>query len=146
MPNTLLDTLRSILGAAIYFNPQGYLSAFFFVLWLFYCLQINTAYQSSLMGFLTNPGNLPAVTTLEELDNSGLDLYILEGTRHNYENFDVMERILKKKIKTVSKIPTDYHQFTETGGDFAVLSYRSAILFNFSQRNVFLQGRPCLFL
>ena len=42
-------------------------------LWLYYCLVINTAYQSALFGLIVNPGHYPPIETLMELDESGLE-------------------------------------------------------------------------
>ncbi|PSN36813.1 Ionotropic receptor 508 [Blattella germanica] len=52
-------------------NPS---SLIFFPLWLIYCLQIYTAYQSSLIGFLANPGHFPPIKSTDELFASDLEL------------------------------------------------------------------------
>ncbi|PSN35214.1 Ionotropic receptor 399 [Blattella germanica] len=55
----------------------------FFSLWLFYCLLINTAYQTGLFGLLVYPGHEPVIQTLEQLKKSGLHMkrnIVLSGT------------------------------------------------------------------
>ncbi|PSN47754.1 Ionotropic receptor 509 [Blattella germanica] len=69
-------------------NPS---SLIFFPLWLIYCLQIYTAYQSSLIGFLANPGHFPPIKSTDELFASDLELNtgILLGTEsQNDESWD----------------------------------------------------------
>ncbi|KAJ9585333.1 hypothetical protein L9F63_002869 [Diploptera punctata] len=65
------DTLRTFLCFGIPENFQGALSTIFFSLWLFFCLLINTAYQSCLIGFMADPGIYPPITHLDELETSG---------------------------------------------------------------------------
>ena len=69
----LLNNLKIHLGACVSEEPTGTFKIFFIV-WLFYCLQINTAYQSCLIGFLANPGQLPTIRSLKELNDSRMKL------------------------------------------------------------------------
>ncbi|KAJ9576377.1 hypothetical protein L9F63_006733 [Diploptera punctata] len=66
-----IDTLRTLLCFGIPQNFEGALSTIFFSLWLFFCLQINTAYQSGLIAFLAEPGTHQPITSIEELESSG---------------------------------------------------------------------------
>ncbi|PSN43806.1 Ionotropic receptor 299 [Blattella germanica] len=70
--SVLMCTLLSHLGVGVAERYKGVVAVLFFMLWLYYCLVINTAYQSALSGLLVNPGYLPAIETLEELEESGL--------------------------------------------------------------------------
>ncbi|PSN38712.1 Ionotropic receptor 473 [Blattella germanica] len=72
--SALLDTLRTYVVAAISDRYKGTVASTFFVLWLFYCLIINTAYQSALISFLADPGRDEPIKTIAELHNSGLHL------------------------------------------------------------------------
>jgi len=61
-------------------------------MWSFYCLQIDIAYQSSLIGFLTNPGHLPRINNIDDLLESGIQTYFNDTSdQHN-------KRILKSYI------------------------------------------------
>ncbi|PSN56486.1 Ionotropic receptor 482 [Blattella germanica] len=72
--SALLDTLLTYLVAGISDRYKGTVASTFFVLWLFYCLIINTAYQSALLSFLADPGHDQPIKTIEELHRSGLHL------------------------------------------------------------------------
>ncbi|PSN43805.1 Ionotropic receptor 298 [Blattella germanica] len=68
----LLSTLFTHLGIGFADRYKGPAATLFFTLWLYYCLIINTVYQSQFFGFLVYPGNFPPITTLQELEESGL--------------------------------------------------------------------------
>ncbi|PSN49615.1 Ionotropic receptor 479 [Blattella germanica] len=72
--SALLDTLLTYVVAGISDRYKGVVASTFFLLWLFYCLIINTAYQSSLISFLAHPGHDEPIKTIEELHKSGLHL------------------------------------------------------------------------
>ncbi|PSN36811.1 Ionotropic receptor 506 [Blattella germanica] len=68
-------------------NPS---SLIFVPLWLIYCLQIYTAYQSSLIGFLANPGHFSPIKSTEELFASDLELNtaIVLSSDESWDGFD----------------------------------------------------------
>jgi hypothetical protein len=100
-----IHALSMILSASVYKKPKRTQSQMFFLLWSFYCLQINIAYQSSLIGFLTNPGYLPRINNLDGLLESGIELGIQSGleTYFNDTSDPRNKRILKSYIKCDSK-------------------------------------------
>ena len=59
--DTFFDVVKSYLSLQTDFNFKRKTAVFLFVLWLFYCLKINTAYQSSLIGFLSHPADYPPI-------------------------------------------------------------------------------------
>jgi hypothetical protein len=67
-----LQTFSIILGEAVCVRPNTWYLRLFFIPWVFYCLLVNTAYQSSLISVLTNPRFEPAVDTVDGLLNSGM--------------------------------------------------------------------------
>ena len=73
----LMDSLLSHLGMSMHCRFKGPVATIFLSLWLFYCLQIYVLYQSSLIGFLVNPGQLPPISSVEELKESGLPMFTL---------------------------------------------------------------------
>ncbi|PSN48317.1 Ionotropic receptor 277 [Blattella germanica] len=73
----LISAMLNHLGVGVAENYKGFVATLFFTLWLYYCLIINTAYQSAFFGFLVNPGNIPTIKTFHELETSGLKLYRL---------------------------------------------------------------------
>ncbi|PSN46605.1 Ionotropic receptor 477 [Blattella germanica] len=72
--SVLLDTLLTYVLAGISDRYKGTIASTFFVFWLFYCLIINTAYQSALISFLADPGRDDPIKTIEELYKSELHL------------------------------------------------------------------------
>ncbi|PSN58373.1 Ionotropic receptor 512 [Blattella germanica] len=77
-----INTLGTVLSESVYGKPRRTLSQIFFILWLFYCLQINNAYQSSLIGVLAEPGNLPPIRNVHELIESGIQIGIQSGMQN----------------------------------------------------------------
>ncbi|PSN37825.1 Ionotropic receptor 531 [Blattella germanica] len=73
LTNHFLSSMKTYLGLSTNVHYTGKIAILTFVLWLFYCLIINTAYQSALFGLIVNPGHYPAIKTLKELDESGLE-------------------------------------------------------------------------
>jgi len=65
-----LITFSIVLGEAVFVRPYTWYLRLFFVVWVYYCLLINTAYQSSLISVLTHPHFEPPVDTVEKLLDS----------------------------------------------------------------------------
>ncbi|PSN54216.1 Ionotropic receptor 300 [Blattella germanica] len=70
--SVFLFSLLTHLGIGVRDRYKGFVATLFFIIWLFYCLIINTAYQSELFRLLVNPGHFPAIQTLKELGESHL--------------------------------------------------------------------------
>jgi hypothetical protein len=64
-------------------------------MWVLFSLQINTAYQSLLISFLTEPPPLPVIRTVDELLRSGLKC---GTTNRSFNNFDTSEDPQFQKI------------------------------------------------
>ncbi|PSN34813.1 Ionotropic receptor 517 [Blattella germanica] len=73
LTNQFLSSMKTYLGLSTIVKYRGKTAILTFILWLFYCMVINTAYQSALFGLIVNPGHYPAIKTLKELDESGLE-------------------------------------------------------------------------
>jgi len=95
-----LQTFLILLGEAVYMRPHTRYLRLIFVLWIFYSLLINTAYQSSLISVLTNPRFEPAIDTLEELLNSGMSFRFVWRFQlwYNRTNDTVSKKILNNYI------------------------------------------------
>ncbi|PSN53053.1 Ionotropic receptor 408 [Blattella germanica] len=70
----LITALLTHLGFGDSNNFSGYGPSIFYAIWLFYCLTINTAYQSALLSFLVSPGQFPNIETEEQLLASDLNM------------------------------------------------------------------------
>ncbi|PSN33216.1 Ionotropic receptor 488 [Blattella germanica] len=122
--SALLDTLLMYLTTGISDRYKGTVASTFFLLWLFYCLIINTAYQSALISFLNDPGQDQPIRSVEELHESGLHLIskvafpnseveeILQI--NNYETCDSNQYCLKmiaQNRNTAMLLPEEFADF-----------------------------------
>ncbi|KAJ9579244.1 hypothetical protein L9F63_024646 [Diploptera punctata] len=71
-----LVTMRPLIGNSVNLNFRHPLSFLLFSVWLFYCLQINTAYQSSLVDFMTNPRYIPPLRHIKDINQSNYKLTV----------------------------------------------------------------------
>ncbi|KAJ9590874.1 hypothetical protein L9F63_016095 [Diploptera punctata] len=70
----LMGSFLSQLGMGCKENYKGTFIVFFFLLWICYCLQIYTLYQSSLFGCLLKPTEYPPIKTLKQLEESDIEM------------------------------------------------------------------------
>ncbi|PSN46318.1 Ionotropic receptor 557 [Blattella germanica] len=68
----VLIVLRSYLAIDIPQNFTGFIRVSFFSLWLFFCMQVYTAYQAAITGFIVDPGDLAVEN--KDLDKIGNNL------------------------------------------------------------------------
>ncbi|PSN32164.1 Ionotropic receptor 492 [Blattella germanica] len=117
--SALLDTLLTYVAAGISDRYKGTVASTFFLLWLFYCLIINTAYQSALISFLNNPGQEQPIKSFEDLQESGLHLISLimfpdaeteeiQYINSNYEKCDDCYKMIAQNRNTAVLLP-EYH-------------------------------------
>ncbi|PSN54396.1 Ionotropic receptor 351 [Blattella germanica] len=66
----IMNGVLTHLGAAIKERSKGFTASIFFILWLYYCMIINVAYQSRFFELLVNPNVLPEIQTIKELEES----------------------------------------------------------------------------
>ncbi|PSN37785.1 Ionotropic receptor 513 [Blattella germanica] len=71
---TFLLIFGTFLAVGIKENFQGLFQRAFFALWLFYCLQISTVYQSEMTAMMVNLGEQAPIRNLKELEKSDLKL------------------------------------------------------------------------
>ncbi|KAJ9590872.1 hypothetical protein L9F63_016093 [Diploptera punctata] len=70
----LMSSFSSQLGMGCKENYKGSVIVCFFVLWIYYCLQIYTLYQSSLFGCLLKPTEYQPIKSLKELQESDIEM------------------------------------------------------------------------
>ncbi|PSN54395.1 Ionotropic receptor 349 [Blattella germanica] len=68
----IISALLTHLEAGVGEKYKGSVAAVFFVLWLYYCMIINTAYQSQFFERLVHPKEMPEMKTIKEVEQSGL--------------------------------------------------------------------------
>jgi hypothetical protein len=100
-----INTLGMMVSESVYKKPKHTRSQIFFVLWFLHCMEINNAYQSSLIGFLTNPGFLPRINNLDHLLESGVEFGIQKGIKTYFSDASDPrnKRILKSYIECNDK-------------------------------------------
>ncbi|PSN42854.1 Ionotropic receptor 380 [Blattella germanica] len=92
--NIVTIVVLTHLGVGVRDSFTGPASVLLFSLLLFYCLLINTAYQSTIFGLMVEPGEYPPIQTIEELKASKFVLksYALLYSYQNvgllYENYE----------------------------------------------------------
>ncbi|PSN52241.1 Ionotropic receptor 368 [Blattella germanica] len=93
--NIVTNVVLTHLGVGVRDSYTGPASVLLFSLLLFYCLLINTAYQSTLFGLMVEPGEYPPIQTIEELKASNFVLksfaFVYYGNNKKgikYENYE----------------------------------------------------------
>jgi hypothetical protein len=138
-----MNSLSMLLSESVYKKPKRAQSQLFFLLWSFYCLQINNVYQSSLIGFLTNPGHLPRINDLDGLLESGIELGIQSGLKYylNDTSDPRNKRILKSNIECDFNSSLMCLDRMAYKGDFAVAGGRNGLEF-LSHIKYMKNGKP----
>ncbi|PSN43088.1 Ionotropic receptor 561 [Blattella germanica] len=110
LTDSFLKSLRSYVAVGIPFDCKGLLSTSFFILWLFYCMQIYTAYTSLLTSFLTFPGEYPLVSSMKDLNDTTFEVWIvfryLDSINEIEDNF-MTYPICKSKEDCMEKLVHD---------------------------------------
>ncbi|PSN52240.1 Ionotropic receptor 369 [Blattella germanica] len=94
LDNIVTNVVLTHLGFGVRDSYSGPASALLFSLLLFYCLLINTAYQSTLFRLMVEPGEYPPIKSIEELKASNLVLKSFAFMHNNdhktgkYENYE----------------------------------------------------------
>ena len=85
----------------MFVRPHTWHVRLFFVLWVYYCLLIYTAYQSSLISVLTHPRFEPHVDTVEKLLTSDMPFGYITPIKRWYNNSEdaASKTILKNGIE-----------------------------------------------
>jgi hypothetical protein len=136
--------LSAFLSSSVAVTPRLWLVRFPFLVWVLYSLQIITAYQSSLISFLTEPEPLPIISNVDELLRSGIKFGAL--TR-SFSHFDTSEDIEFQKILQNIKYSdnlTDLLDRMVFHGDLAVLGGKAHI--NYLRETHYVRNGKRLFV
>ncbi|PSN30773.1 Ionotropic receptor 313 [Blattella germanica] len=109
--SAFLSCLLTHLGVGVRDRYKGFVATLFFIIWLFYCLLLNTVYQSEFFRLLVNPGNFPAILTLKELEESHL----------------IMERVLSLS-ETNSYWVNIFKQYKQCQGNSVIECYKKVAI------------------
>ncbi|PSN39008.1 Ionotropic receptor 342 [Blattella germanica] len=105
----IISALLTHLGVGITERYKGFVASLFFLLWLYYCVLINTLYQSIYFGLLVDPQFLPPVKSAKELEKSGLILatgVYLKDDAEIWKNINNYE-FIRHTNPFISKLATD---------------------------------------
>ncbi|PSN57447.1 Ionotropic receptor 900 [Blattella germanica] len=133
--DTIFYTLRMTIGVSIPRKPKKFALKVLFSFGLFYCMQIYTAYQSSLISVLTSRIRYPTLSTLEELENS--DLQLCSVIKWLYDRRGQLnKRTYKKSIQYIAANDLDvYVDRIASSADIALLCDAYAIRQHISEGN-----------
>ncbi|PSN35104.1 Ionotropic receptor 511 [Blattella germanica] len=112
------NTFCSSLGIAMKENFHSMNSYLFLTLWLFYCMQIYTAYQASLTGFIVNPGEFSPIKTIDQLKESGFGLW------QSFRLLDIIETDVDINV-SLSCDSTDCFKILLENPNSAVLTFKT---------------------
>ncbi|PSN57475.1 Ionotropic receptor 889 [Blattella germanica] len=120
--DTIFYTLRMTIGVSIPRKPKKFALKVLFSFGLFYCMQIYTAYQSSLISVLTSRIRYSTLSTLEELENSDLQLCSLIRWSSDVVS-QLNKRTYQKPIQYIEfRDFQDYVDRISSSADIALLS------------------------
>ncbi|PSN31666.1 Ionotropic receptor 334 [Blattella germanica] len=118
MFSAFVSSLLTHLGIGVSDRYKGFVATLFFIIWLFYCVIINTVYQSELFRLLVNPGTFPAIQTLKELEESPL---IIESLISVSENKSHWVKILNQYNKCESQSRVECYKKVATDRTHAIV-------------------------
>ncbi|PSN50089.1 Ionotropic receptor 571 [Blattella germanica] len=104
--HSFLNALVVLLGLTVKLLPKTTVLMALVYTWILFSLNIRTAYQSSLISFLTNPRFHEPIRNVEELLNSGIKYGFYPGIRSWFDdpNDPKMNEIFKNYIKCYDNI------------------------------------------
>ena len=90
----VLNSLQIALGITVKRIPKNSKLRFIFLIWVIHQIHINTAYTSSMVSILTNPGMEKPIETIQDLIKSGLKVCMIpvpeiELTIKTYSEYNV---------------------------------------------------------
>jgi hypothetical protein len=137
-----LRNFSVVLGSAVSVRPQTWFLRLFFVVWVYYCLLINTVYQSSLISVLTQPQFESPVDTVEKLLNSHMPYSFTEKGQLWYSEADdpASKKMLEKGTECIS-VEACLEQIS-SNQYFAVCGGGLHLLYMSYQKKYSSSGRP----
>ncbi|KAJ9579247.1 hypothetical protein L9F63_024649 [Diploptera punctata] len=130
-----LITMCPLIGNPVNVNFRHPLSFLLFSFWLFYSLQINTAYKSSLVDFMTNPRYIPPLRHIKDINESSYKVTVY--TEHiSWSSSKALKMAgIYKNIEYVTEFTNEQEMQNR-----ALLSISSLLIL---EKKLFVDGRPC---
>ncbi|KAJ9579245.1 hypothetical protein L9F63_024647 [Diploptera punctata] len=130
-----LATMRPLIGNSVNLNFRHPLSFFLFFVWLLYSLQINTAYKSSLVDFMTNPRYIPPLRHIKDINESSYKVTVYTEQISSTSSEILKMAGVDKKVEYITEFTNKKEMENR-----ALLSISSQLTLG---ENLFVDGRPC---
>ncbi|KAJ9579132.1 hypothetical protein L9F63_024763 [Diploptera punctata] len=130
-----LITMRPLIGNPVNLNFRHPLSFLLFSVWLFYSLQINTAYKSSLVDFMTNPRYIPPLRHIKDINESGYTVTVYTENISWTSSKALKMAGIDKNIEYVTEFTNEQEMENRV-----LLSISSLLIL---EKKLFVDGRPC---
>ena len=127
---SFLYTLQLSLGMPIAINTKSYRFLTLIIICIFYYVQMNTAYKSSLTSFLINPGRQNPIASLE--DFAGSDLNIASMLTRGTKDFNLPVANKSYMGRRVLNLEAHFINRLVCKGDMAIFSLESLVKFALS--------------
>jgi hypothetical protein len=125
-------------------QPFGLIMRLVFICWVIYCLQISTAYKSSLISFLTNPHLEPAILDMKQLVHSHLGFEYTVGLSEYFDDpADVSMRRIRDSLRFCPNITVCLNKVAATA-DTALVSDKWYVEYLIPQLYLDGSGQPLL--
>ncbi|PSN30367.1 Ionotropic receptor 874 [Blattella germanica] len=105
--SAFLQIYRVFLSISLAYSPKIIKERLFFIMWTVFGLIVTSAYQGCLISFLTIPIYFPDIETLQELDQSGYEIFMNPGADSwptVEDPKDVLFKLSKKFIKETQNL------------------------------------------
>jgi hypothetical protein len=140
----MMTTWAISLETAARVQPRGLVMRIVFICWAVYCMQISTAYKSSLISFLTNPRQEPAISNMEQLEKSGLGFEYTVGLAEYFDDPpDVSMRHIGDSLRFCDNVTACLKKMALTA-DTAMVSDKAYLAYLIPRMYLDSSGRPLL--
>jgi hypothetical protein len=140
----MMATWALSLEIGAHLQPRGVATRLVFTCWAIYCLQISTAYKSSLISVLTNPQQEPAILNMEQLAKSTLNLEYTVGLSEYFDDsVDVTTQRLRKSLQFCANVTVCLNKVA-LEGDTALVNDRWYVEYLIPQLYLDSSGQPLL--
>ncbi|KAJ9577258.1 hypothetical protein L9F63_006164 [Diploptera punctata] len=130
-----LVTMRPLFGNPVNLNFRHPMSFLLFSVWLFYSLQINTAYKSSLVDFMTNPRYIPPLRHIKDINESNYKVTVY-AEHISWSSSETLKMAgIDKTIEYVTEFTNEQEMENRV-----LLSISSLSIL---EKKLFVDGRPC---
>jgi hypothetical protein len=142
--NCFMATWCVTLEMGAHIQPRGLIMRFVFICWVIYCLQISTAYKSSLISSLTNPHLEPAILNMKQLANSRLKFQYTVGLLDYFNDpADAYMRQIRDSLRFCDNVTVCLESLALTA-EIALVSDKSYVEYLIPRLYIDNNGRPLL--